>query len=87
MDHTDTSELILIALLENAVSHEGKAQEKAAIGRLIAHDKNLRSEIKALMPKIVEVKNEIESWTLEKQKQVLKEKNPSFFEKSTEERS
>jgi glutamyl-tRNA synthetase len=53
--------------LINAIQHNGQAEFKAVLGRIIAENPQLRSRIKELIPQIQNIINEINSWGLEKQ--------------------
>ncbi len=58
-------ELILKYALKNAYEF-GKANPKAIIGKLIASDPSIKSQIKEIMPQIVEICNEINGYSKDK---------------------
>jgi glutamyl-tRNA synthetase len=53
--------------LINAIQHNGHAEFKAVLGRIIAEDPQFRSRIRELIPQIQSILNEINSWGYEKQ--------------------
>jgi glutamyl-tRNA synthetase len=53
--------------LINAIQHDGHAEFKAVLGRMIAENPQLRSHIKEVIPQIQSIINEINSWGYEKQ--------------------
>jgi glutamyl-tRNA synthetase len=59
--------MIVRHALINAIQHNGHAEFKAVLGRIIAENPQLRSRIKELIPQIQSVINEINSLGLEKQ--------------------
>jgi glutamyl-tRNA synthetase len=67
-------ELIRKAALLNAVSHDGKAQAGAMVGKILGEKQELRSRVKELSSVINTVVNEVNSLSLTKQKAIV-EKN------------
>ena len=72
-DH-ELRELIRKAALLNAVSHNGKAQAGAMVGKVLGEKQELRSRVKELSGVINAVVNEVNSLSLAEQK-VIVEKN------------
>jgi glutamyl-tRNA synthetase len=70
----DLRELIRKAALLNAVSHDGKAQAGAMVGKILGEKQELRSRVKELSTVINVVVNEVNSLSLAEQK-VIVEKN------------
>jgi glutamyl-tRNA synthetase len=68
--------------LENAVKYKGKANSKFVLGQLLSSNKEYRSKAKEITPFINKIVDEINSLELNKQEKLLKEINPSFFEKN-----
>jgi glutamyl-tRNA synthetase len=59
--------MIVKHALINAIQHNGHAEFKAVLGRIIAENPQLRSRIKELISQIQSIINEVNSWGLEKQ--------------------
>jgi glutamyl-tRNA synthetase len=78
------NELILKWTLKNAVEHEGKAQAKAVIPKVIGENPELKKDIKSLMKEISEIVSEVNKMPLEKQIEKLKEIAPELLEKKKE---
>ncbi len=64
-------EFIRKAVLLNAVSHDGKAQAGAIVGKVIGEKKELRTRVKELSSLINEIVNEINNMSIEKQKEIV----------------
>jgi len=64
--------LILKHTVINAVQHNGKADVKAVLGKLISEKPELRDRIKELIPEIKKIVKLVNSWNLEKQQKELK---------------
>ena len=69
-------ELIRKAALLNAVQHDGKAQAGAIIGRIIGEKQELKTRVKELTGLIAKVVNEVNSLSLQEQKQIVEAKWP-----------
>jgi glutamyl-tRNA synthetase len=67
----DVKDLILKHVLANALEYNGKAQPQAIIGKLIADNPDVRSELKEIMPEIKNIVKEVNSWSAAKQKKEL----------------
>ncbi len=70
--------------LENALKYKGKANSKFVLGQLLSNNKEYRSKTSEIMPIINKITEEINSLELNKQEELLKEINPSFFTKKKE---
>jgi len=64
-----------IALL-NAVSHEGKAQQRPVIGKLLAEMPRLKEEVKEIVSIVAEIVEEVNKLSFEGQKKIVEEKWP-----------
>ena len=71
---TELKELIRKAALLNAVSHDGKAQAGAMVGKVLGERQELRTKVKGLSNIINTVVNEVNSLSIAEQK-VIVEKN------------
>ena len=58
--------------LANAVDHEGQAQPKAVLGKVLAENPELRERIMEIRERVEEIVADINSLSLEKQKEELK---------------
>ncbi len=77
----DLREQIRKAALLNAVSHDGKAQAGAMVGKILGERQDLRSKIKELSIIINSVVNEVNSLKLAEQKAIVEEKWPETQKK------
>jgi glutamyl-tRNA synthetase len=77
--------LILKNALLNATQHEGKANKKAVLGKLLSEKSELKNDIKKLILEIEKTIKIVNSWSLEEQQKKMKELGISE-EKKTEER-
>ena len=64
----------------NAVRHEGKAQKGSIMGRILGETPELRSRASEVSAIVDVVLSEVNSWTLENQKETLKERWPELLE-------
>jgi glutamyl-tRNA synthetase len=74
-------ELIKKAALLNAVSHDGKAQAGAMVGKVLGERQDLRSCVKELSVVINSVVNEINSLSLAEQKAIVEQNWPETQKK------
>jgi glutamyl-tRNA synthetase len=80
-------EFIRKAALLNGVSHDGKAQAGALVGKILGERQDLRSKVKDLSTVINSVVNEVNSLSLTEQKAIVEEKWPETQKKEkTEEK-
>ncbi|MEM2713962.1 MAG: glutamate--tRNA ligase family protein [Candidatus Pacearchaeota archaeon] len=77
--------LIRAYALENAILHDGKARADAVLAKLFRHGLE-KSEIADVMPKVVEIVNEINELSLEKQKEAFEGLKVLIPEKQRERR-
>ena len=74
-------DLIRKAALLNAISHEGKAQAGAMIGKVIGERQDLRSCVKELSVIINSIVNEVNSYPLSEQKAIVEQNWPETQKK------
>ncbi len=74
-------EQIRKAALLNAVSHDGKAQAGAIVGKILGERQDLRSKVKELSTVISIVVNEVNNLSLAEQKAIVEEKWPETQKK------
>ncbi len=73
--------LIRAFALQNASEHDGKASPKAVIGRIVSERPEVRKDIGKIIPVIEKIVNDINSFSVEKQKEELKKNSEGIFEK------
>lgn len=79
--------LIEKIVLLNALNYKGEASEKPVLGKLLGEYPKFRKQIQDIRPIIKEIVNEINSFSLEKQKAILREKYPkALVQEKTEEK-
>jgi glutamyl-tRNA synthetase len=74
-------EFIRKAALLNAVSHDGKAQAGAMVGKILGEKQELRSRVKELSTAINAVVNEVNSLSLAEQKAIVEKNWPETQKK------
>jgi glutamyl-tRNA synthetase len=72
----DLRELIRKAALLNAVSHDGKAQPGAMVGKVLGEKQELRTRVKELSGVINTIVNEVNSLSLAEQKAIVENNWP-----------
>ncbi|MDK2849640.1 MAG: glutamyl-tRNA synthetase [Candidatus Woesearchaeota archaeon] len=72
--------------LKNAIEHDGKANPKALIGKVISEFPEYKQKIKELLPIIEEKVSEINNLSLEEQKDLANKKYPEIFKKEKKEK-
>ncbi len=77
----ELKELIQKAVLLNAVSHDGKAQAGAIVGKVLGERADLRSKVKELSSVIATVVNEVNRLSLAEQKVVVEKNWPETQKK------
>ena len=63
----------------NAYSYGGNAQSGPIVGRIIGESPEFRSRAKEVVAIVNEVIEEVNSWTIEQQEQLLKERWPDLL--------
>ncbi len=79
--------LILKYCLQNAVFYNGKANEKAVLGKVLANEPRLRKDIKSLKREIESTVKEVNSLAPEAQKEMLRKMAPGMLEKEQKEQN
>ncbi|MCL1978075.1 MAG: glutamate--tRNA ligase [Candidatus Bathyarchaeota archaeon] len=77
----DLRELIRKAALLNAISHDGKAQAGAMVGKVLGERQDLRSCVKELSVVINSVVNEVNSYSLSEQRSIVEQNWPETQKK------
>jgi glutamyl-tRNA synthetase len=72
-------------ILENAVKYKGKAEIKFILGSILKDFPEYRTKVNELKEELLPLIEEVNSFSLEKQQEMLKKINPSFFEKKEKE--
>ena len=67
--------------LQNAVQHDGKANVKAVIGKILAERRDLKREIKSVMEIVERIVGEINDLSIEEQRKMLSEIEPGLLVK------
>jgi glutamyl-tRNA synthetase len=78
---TELRELIRKAVLLNAVSHDGKAQTGAIVGKILGERQDLRTKVKELSSLINQVVNEVNSLSIAEQKAIVEKNWPETQKK------
>lgn len=78
-DENQLRESIRKAALQNALQHEGKAQEGPIIGRILGEYAHLRAKVKEITGLVSIVTAEINSMSTEEQKRIVEEKWPEIL--------
>ena len=73
VDDSELKELIRKAALLNAVSHEGRAQSGAILGKILGEKAELRSRVKELSNVISTVVEEVNNLSISEQKAIVLE--------------
>ncbi|UCE73438.1 MAG: glutamate--tRNA ligase, partial [Methanomassiliicoccales archaeon] len=76
-------ELVRKFALQNAILHEGRADEKAVIGKVIGEKPELKSEIKEVMKVIKTVVADVNKLTFDEQRKLLESEAPELLEKKS----
>lgn len=79
-------EAILKYVLQNAIRYNGTANEKAILGKILGEMPELKKKIALALIKIKKIVKEVNSLTLEEQKNKLKKIAPELLEKHKEEK-
>ncbi len=81
----ELSNIILKYALQNAILHDGKANYKAVIGKIMAENPSLRSRAKELIGDVKKIVEEVNSLSPEEQKKELEEIAPELLERKKKE--
>jgi len=77
-------EAVLKYALINAYQHNGKANPKAVIGKVLGENPELRPRAREIIPLVNEVVEKVNSLSIEEQEAKLREIYPEFFEEKEE---
>ncbi|WP_461864256.1 glutamate--tRNA ligase [Thermococcus sp.] len=77
-------EVILKYALINALQHNGRANSKAVIGKVLGENPELRPKAREIIPLVNEIVNQVNSMGVEEQRKRLREIYPEFFESKKE---
>ena len=80
-DDVELKELIRKAVLLNSVSHDGKAQAGAIVGKILGERKDLRTQVRELSSVINTIVNEVNSLTIGEQKAIVEKNWPETQKK------
>jgi glutamyl-tRNA synthetase len=67
--------------LQNALLHDGKADSGAVIGKVIASDPALKSQVKDIIPTIRSICEEVNGLSMKEQRKLLEDLAPELLEK------
>jgi glutamyl-tRNA synthetase len=81
LENRELRELVRKAALLNAIQHDGKAQAGPVVGKIVGENQELRTEVRALSGLISEVVEEVNSLSIEEQKQIVELKWPEALKK------
>lgn len=81
MNEKEFEELVFVIALENAINYSGKTNPKALIGKIMPKYPEIKNDMNHYMNSIENITNQVNSLSLEKQKEKLLELNPEKLEK------
>jgi glutamyl-tRNA synthetase len=81
--HSEIKETIRKIALTNAIEHEGKAQPKPVLGRLLAENPELRRKVAEATSLVDAVVHKVNSLTIEKQKKIIRKLWPTLLEEKS----
>ena len=76
----DTQKLAESIILRNAVDYNGRARLDSVISKILGSRPQIKSNIKDVIPKIKEILEQINSLSIERQRELLVQKCPSYFD-------
>ena len=82
---SDAQEIIKKYALQNALLHDGKANYKAVMGKIMAENPEYRKRAKELIPEVKKIVEEINSMSVEKQREELERIAPELLERKKKE--
>lgn len=74
----DIKDKILKAALQNALDH-GKTQDKIILGKILGTEPSLRTQVKEIMPTIVDVVNSVNQMSVDQIKRQIQDKFPDLL--------
>jgi len=85
IDMEDLREIALKYALQNALFHNGKANYKAVMGKIMAENPSLRSRAKELIEEVRRIVEEVNKLSVEEQRRKLEEIAPELLERKKKE--
>lgn len=85
IDMEDLREIALKYALQNALLHNGKANYKAVMGKIMAENPSLRSRAKELIEEVRRIVEEVNKLSVEEQRRKLEEIAPELLERKKKE--
>ncbi|AFK23150.1 glutamate--tRNA ligase [Pyrococcus sp. ST04] len=82
----DVERIALKYALINAIEHDGKANPKAVIGKILGENPELRPKAREIVPIVNEVVENVNRMSIDEQIKRLREIYPEYFEKKAEKR-
>jgi len=76
----DTQKIAESIILRNAVDYNGKARLDSVISKILGSRPQIKSHIKDMIPKFKEILEQINSLSIERQRELLVQKCPSYFD-------
>lgn len=74
----DTQKLAELTILRNAVDYNGNARLDTVISKILGSKPEIKNNLKDVIPRIKEILEQINSLPLEKQRELLMQKCPSY---------
>ena len=74
----ETRDKILRAALQNALDH-GKTQDKIVLGKILGTEPSLRTQVKEIMPAIIEIVNSVNQMSQDQIKRQIQDKFPDLL--------
>ncbi|MGZ5471090.1 MAG: glutamate--tRNA ligase family protein, partial [Nitrososphaeraceae archaeon] len=75
----DTQKLVEITILRNAVDYNGRARLESVISKILGSKPDIKTNIQYVIPKIKEILEQINSLPIERQRELLIQKCPSYL--------
>ncbi|HEX6646716.1 MAG TPA: glutamate--tRNA ligase [Nitrososphaeraceae archaeon] len=76
----DTQKLVEVTILRNAIDYNGRAKFDTVISKILGSKPEIKDNLKDVMPKIKEILEQINSLPIEKQRELLLQKCPTYLE-------
>lgn len=74
----DIKDKILKAALQNALDH-GKTQDKIVLGKILGTEPSLRTQVKEIMPTIIDVVSSVNQMSVDQIKRQIQDKFPDLL--------
>ena len=76
----DTQKLVEVTILRNAIDYNGSAKFDTVISKILGAKPEIKNNLKDVMPKIKEIMEQINSLPIERQRELLLQKCPTYLE-------